>query len=144
MKKISVYFISISVLLMAGSVTADNVKRNTSPKIVGYTSNTYLRQDVILMNQDCYKTFGFGARVANTKDLINTIKQGLFKTPTASQVRILIESPIAIGPTGPARLLHDINTGYFIEGDGTNELSFTPSGSMASSPNSLKVVACAK
>jgi len=155
MKKISKCIISVSALLMAGSVATSSmaaghmkvkkkINSSSTPVIVGYTSGTYLRQQVISMNQDCYRSFGYGARVANTKDLINTIKQGLFKAPTAPQVRILIESAVAIGPNGPARLLHDLNTGYFIEGIGTNELSFTPDGSMASSPNSLKAVACAK
>ncbi|VAW64100.1 hypothetical protein MNBD_GAMMA11-3093 [hydrothermal vent metagenome] len=154
MKKISKYLISISAVLMSVSVLANNmsgpakakakIKANTPAVIVGYTSGTYLRQDFILMSKDCYKSFGAGARVANTKDLINTIKNGVFIDPAVPQVRILIESPIAIGPNGPARFLYDINTGYFIEDQNTNELSFTATGSLASSPNSLKVVACAK
>ena len=151
MKKISKCFISISAALMSVSATANNmsgsiadVKQHKPAVIVGYTSTTYLRQEFILMSKDCYKSFGAGARVANTKDLINTIKKGVFKNPTVPQVRILMESPIAIGPDGPARFLYDINTGYFIENNNTNELSFTTDGSMASSPNSLKAVACAK
>ncbi|HED33007.1 MAG TPA: hypothetical protein ENJ08_02160 [Gammaproteobacteria bacterium] len=153
MKKVSKYLVGASALLMAGSVAANSMAGNhvvakkkvsSTPVIVGYTSATYLRQEVIQMNQDCYRSFGYGARVANTKDLVNTISKGLYKAPTAPQVRILIESAIAIGPNGPARLLHDLNTGYFIEGIGTNELSFTPDGSMTSSPNSAKAVACAR
>ncbi len=153
MKKISKYLIGVSALLMAGSVVANNMsakpvvvkkKVRSTPVIVGYTSGTYLRQEVILMNLDCYNSFGSGATIANTKDLINTIKLGLFKSPTAPQARILIESPVAIGPNGPSRLLHDINTGYFIEGIGTNELSLTPDGTLTSSPNSAKVIACAR
>jgi len=59
-------------------------------------------------------------------------------------VRILMESPIAIGSNGPSRYLYDTNTGYFIENGNTNELSFTTDGTFVSSPNSLKTVACAK
>jgi len=143
MKKITQSFIAISSILLASSATANSHIKSPSI-IVGYTSDTYLRQEFVLMSQDCHKLFGFGARVANTKDLINTIKKGLFKAPTTPEARILIESPIAIGPNGPSRFLFDINTGYFIENGNTNELSLTPSGSFTSSPNSLKVVACAK
>jgi len=150
MKKISKCLIGLSAALISVSATANNIsgsiiKNDQKPSvIVGYTSAAYLRQEFILMSKDCYQSFGAGARVANTKDLINTIKKGVFKKPTVPQVRILIESPIAIGPNGPARFLYDINTGYFIEDNNTNELSFTTAGSLASSPNSLKVVACAK
>ncbi|VAW64134.1 hypothetical protein MNBD_GAMMA09-1292 [hydrothermal vent metagenome] len=142
MNVISKTLISLSALLAAGSATAGDMSNN-SAVVVGYTSGAYMRQDVVQMAQDCYKSFGFGARVANTKDLINTVKQGVFKNP-AESARILIATPIAIGPTGPARLLFDVNTGYFIENDNTNELVITSSGSFASSPNSLKVTACAK
>jgi len=145
MENILKILLGVSALLVASSVSANGHNSSAgSAVIVGYTSGTYFRQDVILMNEDCQKTFGNGARVANTIDLINTIKQGLFRAPTEPQVRILMSSPIAIGPTGPARLLYDVPTGYSIENDNTNELSFTPAGSFVSSANSLKSVACAK
>jgi len=143
MKKITKYLIGISATLVASSSVATPYIEDSSI-IVGYTSGTYLRQEFVLMSKDCHKLYGFGARVANTKDLINTIKKGVYKAPITPEARILIESPIAIGPNGPSRFLFDINTGYFIENGNTNELSLTPSGAFTSSPNSLKPVACAK